>query len=410
MTTDRTFVIVGAGLAGARAAETLRSEGFDGRVVLLGTEPHRPYNRPPLSKGYLRGEAKPDEVWVHEAGFYGANDIELRLGRTAAALDTTDRIVELDDGDRLRYDRLLLATGAEPRRLEVPGADLAGVHYLRTIDDADALRERLDQGGRLTVIGAGWIGIEIAASARQAGMDVTVIAPDKLPLARILGDELGTIYRDLHVEHGVTFRLGESVVALEGDGRVQRVRTDGGDAIDCDLVVAGIGVTPRTALAEAAGLAVDNGVLVDQHLQTSVAGIYAAGDIANAEHPFYGQRVRVEHWANAINQGPVAAHAMLGQPASFDKLPFFYSDQYDTGMEYSGYTRSWDKVVVRGDPATREFIAFWLQDGRVVAGMNMNIWDVNEHLQQLITSRAVVDEARLTDPGVPLGELAPKTG
>jgi 3-phenylpropionate/trans-cinnamate dioxygenase ferredoxin reductase subunit len=233
-----------------------------------------------------------------------------------------------------------------------------------------------------------------------------VIAPAKLPLVRILGDEIGAFYRDLHVEHGVTFRLGEKVAALEGSGRVERVRTGTGDAIDCDLVVAGVGVTPRTQLAERAGIAVDDGVLVDEHLQTSVAGIYAAGDIANAEHPFYRERIRVEHWANALNQGPVAAQAMLGQPATFDKLPFFYSDQYDTGMEYSGFTRAWDKVVFRGDLAAREFIAFWLQDGRVVAGMNMNIWDVNEQLQHLISSRAVIAEARLIDPDVPLEELA----
>jgi 3-phenylpropionate/trans-cinnamate dioxygenase ferredoxin reductase subunit len=406
MTKSRTFLIVGAGLAGARAAETLRSEGFDGRVVLVGTERERPYIRPPLSKEYLRGEAEPGSVFVHEEGFYGAHDIELRLGRTATTLDPTTRTVQFDDGDDMRYDRLLLATGAEPRRLTVPGADLAGVHYLRTIRDSDALRERLEAGGRLVVVGAGWIGCEVAASARQAGMDVTVIAPEALPLARILGDELGTVYRDLHVEHGVTWRLGDTVEALEGDGRVERVRTGKGATIECDLVVAGIGVMPRVGLAEDAGLAVDNGVLVDEHLQTSVPGIFAAGDIANALHPFYEERIRVEHWANALNQGPVAAHGMLAQPAVFDKLPFFYSDQYDSGMEYSGYARSWDKVVFRGDPVAREFIAFWLRDGRVVAGMNMNIWDVNETLQALITSRAVVDESRLKDPGVPLDELA----
>ncbi len=406
MTSDRTFVIVGAGLAGARTAEALRSEGFDGRVVLLGAESQRPYNRPPLSKEYLRGEAEPGSVFVHEEGFYGAHGIELRLERTATVLDTTTRTLALDDGDRLRYDRLLLATGAEPRRLDVPGADLDGVHYLRSMADADALRDAFGQGGRLVVIGAGWIGCEIAASAREAGMDVTVVAPDRLPLAKILGDEVGTVYRDLHAEHGVTWRLGEKVAALEGDGRVERVRTAAGDTIDCDLVVAGIGVTPRVALAEQAGIAVDNGVLVDQHLQASVPGVYAAGDIANALHPFYEGRVRVEHWATALNQGPVAAQGMLGQPAVFDKLPFFYSDQYDTGMEYSGHPRSWDRVVFRGDPAEREFIAFWLQDGRVVAGMNMNIWDVNEALQALITSRAVVDERSLADPDVPLDQLA----
>jgi 3-phenylpropionate/trans-cinnamate dioxygenase ferredoxin reductase subunit len=258
----------------------------------------------------------------------------------------------------------------------------------------------------VVVNGAGWIGLEVAASARQLGMDVTVIAPDQLPLVRILGDELGTIYRDLHLEHGVTFRLGDTVTALEGSGRVERVRTGAGGAVDCDLVVAGIGVRPRTQLADQAGLQVENGVLVNQRLQTSCSEIFAAGDIANAEHPFYGERIRVEHWANALNQGPVAAHGMLGQPAVFDKLPFFYSDQYDTGMEYSGNARSWDKVVFRGDPASREFIAFWLQDGRVVAGMNMNIWDVNDHLQHLITSRATIEETHLTNPGIPLDELA----
>ena len=405
MTSDRTFVIVGAGLAGAQAAETLRSEGFDGRVVLLGSESERPYNRPPLSKEYLRGEAEPGAVYVHEEGFYGAHDIELRLGRTATALDTTTRTLQLNDGDPLRYDRLLLATGAEPRRLDVPGADLDGIHYLRSKADADALHAAFEQSGHLVAIGAGWIGCEIAASARESGLDVTIIAPDTLPLAKILGDEVGTVYRDLHAQHGVTWRLGQHVAALEGDGRVERVRTREGDTVDCDLVVAGIGVTPRVALAEQAGLEVDNGVLVDQHLQASIPGIFAAGDIANALHPFYEGRVRVEHWATALNQGPVAAQGMLGQPAVFDKLPFFYSDQYDTGMEYSGHPRTWDKVVFRGDPASREFIAFWLQDGRVVAGMNMNIWDVNETLQSLITSRAVIDEQRLTDDDIPLDQL-----
>lgn len=406
MTQDRTFVIVGAGLAGARAAETLRSEGFDGRVILLGSEVERPYNRPPLSKEYLRGEAEPGAVFVHEEGFYSAHAIELRLGRTATRLDTATRTLTLDDGDPLRYDRLLLATGAEPRRLDVPGSDLEGVHYLRSKADADALGAAFETGGRLVVIGAGWIGCEIAASARQSGLEVTIVAPDALPLARILGTEIGAVYRDLHSENGVTWRLGDGVAALEGAGRVERVRTKAGDTIACELVVAGIGVTPRVALAEQAGIAVENGVLADQHLQSSVPGIYAAGDIANALHPFYEGRVRVEHWATALNQGPVAARGMLGQPAVFDKLPFFYSDQYDTGMEYSGHPQTWDKVVFRGDPATREFIAFWLQHGRVVAGMNMNIWDVNETLQTLITSRAAIDERRLADPDVPLDQFA----
>jgi 3-phenylpropionate/trans-cinnamate dioxygenase ferredoxin reductase subunit len=406
MSRDETFVIVGASLAGAKAAETLRSEGFDGRVVLVGSEPSRPYERPPLSKDYLRGEVGREKVYVHEHGFYGDQGIELLLGRTAVGLDTASREVTLDDGQRHGYDRLLLTTGAEPRRLPIPGADLDGVYYLRQVEDSDTLRERLDRGGHLVVVGAGWIGAEVGASARQRGLDVTVIAPEAVPLERVLGPEVGAVYRDLHVENGVQMLLETGVEAFEGDGAVERVRLSDGRTVDCDLVVVGVGVEPRSALAEAAGIAVDNGICVDEHLQTNVPGVYAAGDVANAQHPFYGHRIRVEHWANALNQGPVAAQSMLGRTVAYDHLPYFFSDQYDLGMEYSGFATSWDRVVFRGDPATREFIAFWALDGTVVAGMNVNVWDVNEQIQALVRAHAVVDE-RLTDPDVPLTELAP---
>jgi 3-phenylpropionate/trans-cinnamate dioxygenase ferredoxin reductase component len=407
MTNDRTFVIVGASLAGAKAAETLRAEGFDERVVLIGAEHERPYERPPLSKDYLRGEVDRETVYVHPDGYYAEHDIELRLGRTAVSLNTAARELALDDGERLRYDRLLLAIGAEPRRLSIPGGELEGVLYLRSVADCDALRGRLDRGGRVVVIGAGWIGAEVAASARQRGLEVTVIDPLTVPLERVLGAEVGGIYRDIHREHGVRMLLGTGVEAFEGATAVERVRTTDGHELDCDFVVVGVGVQPRTALAAQAGLAVDNGILVDEHLQTGTPGVFAAGDAANAHHPFYGERIRVEHWANALHQGPIAARAMLGEADVYDRLPYFFSDQYDVGMEYAGFARTWDRVVFRGDPATREFIAFWLVEDRVVAGMNANVWDVTDPIQRLIRDRVAVDDRRLADPDISLEDLVP---
>jgi 3-phenylpropionate/trans-cinnamate dioxygenase ferredoxin reductase subunit len=402
--TPATFVIVGAGLAGAKAAEALREEGFDGRVVLVGAEPERPYERPPLSKEYLRGESGREKAYVHPEAFYAEREIELRLATAVEAIDPGAHEVVLGDG-RLRYDRLLLATGAEPRRLVAAGAELDGVHQLRTFADADALRARLDAGGRVVVVGAGWIGSEVAASARQRGLEVTVIEPLSVPLERVLGPEVGAVYRDLHRERGVDLRLGTGVVAFEGDERVRSVRTTGG-AVDCDFVVVGVGVAPRVGLAQAAGLAVGDGILVDAALRTSAPDVFAAGDVASAEHPFLGRRIRVEHWANAIDQGAAAARSMLGQDVAYDRIPYFFSDQYDVGMEYAGHALGWDEVVLRGDPAGREFIAFWLADGRVVAGMNVNVWDVNEQIQGLIRSRRRVDPARLTDADAALGEIA----
>jgi 3-phenylpropionate/trans-cinnamate dioxygenase ferredoxin reductase subunit len=407
MTTDRTFVIVGASLAGAKAAETLRAEGFDERVVLIGAEDERPYERPPLSKDYLRGEAERETVYVHPEGFYADHDIELRLGRTAVSVNVAGSELALDDGERLRYDRLLLATGAEPRRLSIPGGDLDGVLYLRSVADCDELRARLDRGGAVVVIGAGWIGAEVAASARQRGLDVTVVDPLTVPLERVLGTEVGAVYRDIHLDHGVQMLLGTGVEAFEGGTAVERVRTSDGRELECEVVGVGVGVQPRSGLAAHAGLAVDNGILVDEHLQTSAPSVFAAGDVANAHHPFYGERIRVEHWANALHQGPLAARAMLGEPNIYDRLPYFFSDQYDVGMEYAGFARTWDRVIFRGDPATREFIAFWLSGDRVVAGMNVNVWDVIDPIQRLIGERVAVDDRRLADPDVPLEELAP---
>jgi 3-phenylpropionate/trans-cinnamate dioxygenase ferredoxin reductase subunit len=406
MPTEQTFVIVGASLAGAKAAEALREHGFDGRVVLVGAEEDRPYERPPLSKEYLRGEAGRERIYVHGESFYGENAIELRLGRLATGLDTERQELELDDGERVRYDRLLLATGAEPRRLAIPGAELAGVHYLRSVADADRLRERLGRAGRVVVVGAGWIGAEVAAAARQGGGEVTIVAPEDVPLARVLGPEVGGVYRDLHAGHGVRMLMGTGVESFAGAGAVERVRTADGQEIDCDLVVVGVGAQPRTALAERAGLAVENGIVVDEHLRTGVPNVFAAGDVANAQHPFYADSIRVEHWDNALHQGPLAARNMLGAAESYDRLPYFFSDQYDAGMEYTGFARTWDRVVFRGDPASREFIAFWLTGERVVAGMNMNVWDVVDPIQRLIRERVAVEDRRLRDPDVPLEHLA----
>jgi 3-phenylpropionate/trans-cinnamate dioxygenase ferredoxin reductase subunit len=406
MSAEQTYVIAGASLAGAKAAETLRAEGFDGRLVLVGAEEERPYERPPLSKEYLRGEAGREKVYVHEEGFYEEHEIELLLGRRALALDLSGSELTLDGGDRLRYDKLLLATGAEPRRLSVPGAELDGVLYLRSVGDSDALRERLDRGGAVVVVGAGWIGAEVAASARQRGLDVTVLDPLAVPLERVLGAEVGAIYRDVHADHGTRMLMGTGVEAFEGGTAVERVRTSDGRELECDFVVVGVGVEPRTELAAQAGLTLDNGIEVDERLRTSAPAVFAAGDVANAHHPFYGERIRVEHWANALNQGPAAARSMLGGDSAYERLPYFFSDQYDVGMEYSGFARDWDRVVMRGDPASREFIAFYMLADRVVAGMNVNVWDVTDPIQELIRKRALVDDRRLADTDIPLAELA----
>jgi 3-phenylpropionate/trans-cinnamate dioxygenase ferredoxin reductase subunit len=408
MTTHaKTNVIVGAGLAGAKAAETLRQEGFSGRLVLIGDESERPYERPALSKDYLRGEA--DGVpFVHDKGFYADNEIELWTDTRVTGIDPGLRELMLEGDRRQGYDTLLVATGAVPRRLDVPGSDLEGIHYLRTVEDSRRLGGRLEEGRRVVVVGSGWIGAEIAASARQKGCEVTMLEMASLPLERVLGPEVGRIYLDIHRDHGVEFLPETTVQRFEGQGKVERVVTRDGAEIDADLVVVGIGVAPRIGLLETAGLRTENGVLVDEGLATSAPGVFAAGDIANARHPFYERHLRVEHWANALNQGEAAARAMLGQDVSYDEIPYFFSDQYETGMEYGGYATEWDDVVFRGDVAAREFIAFWIKDDRLVAGMNVNVWDVNDGIRDLIRSRSTVDAKKLADPDTPLEDVAEK--
>ncbi len=406
---NETFVIVGAGLAGAKAAEALREQGFDGRLVLVGAEAHRPYERPPLSKGYLTGADEREKVFVHPAAWYAEHDVEFRPERTVTRLDRAAGRVELDDGSTVGYDKVVLCTGASPRRLPLSGAGADGVHYLRTVDDSDVLREVIAKASRLVVIGAGWIGLEVTAAARQAGVEVTVVETAELPLLRVLGPEVAQVFADLHREHGVDFRFNTSIARIDtAAGRASGVSLDDGTVIAADAVLVGAGVEPNTALAEAAGLAVDNGVLVDSGLRTDDPNIFAAGDVANAQHPLLDRRIRVEHWANALNQPPVAAAAMLGREASYTELPYFFTDQYDLGMEYVGYVEpgEYDQVVFRGDVPGREFIAFWLKGSRILAGMNVNVWDVVEPIKALIHSGAPIDPARLADPAIDLADVA----
>jgi 3-phenylpropionate/trans-cinnamate dioxygenase ferredoxin reductase subunit len=407
MSSIERIVIIGAGLAGARAAEALRKDGFAGSITLVGDEPDRPYLRPPLSKEYLRAESDREKVYVHPQSFYVEQRIDLRTGSAARAIDVGLREVVLDDGERLRFDRLLIATGARPRQLSIPGSNLPGVVTFRTLADADKVREAAVEAERIVVIGTGWIGSEVSASLRMLGRDVVVIGSDSVPLERVLGPEIGAVYRDLHLENGVAFRSGTSVARIIGTDHVQAVETGAGERIAADLVVAGIGVEPRTELARAAGLAVSDGIEVSATLETSVPGIFAAGDVAGAWHPFYDRRLRTEHWANAKFQGAAAGSLMLGANAPYDRIPYFYSDQYDLGMEYTGRAERGDRFVVRGSLTDREFVAFWIRDGRVVAGMNANIWDVAKPIERLIRSRAVVDPERLADQSVQIDDLVP---
>ncbi|HZD67220.1 MAG TPA: FAD-dependent oxidoreductase [Acidimicrobiales bacterium] len=400
------FVIVGAGLAGAQAAQALRRRGFEGQVVLVGEEPTRPYERPPLSKEYLRGEATFDQAAVHKEGFYEGHDIELRTLDPVEAIDIDRAQVTLRSGEALGWDRLLLTTGAAPRRLPIPGVDLAGVHYLRDVAQADQLRGALEQATKVVVIGAGWIGTEVAASARTLGQDVALVHRGQVPFERTLGPEVGAVYRDLHADHGVDLHLGAEVVALRGTSAVEAVALGDGTVLDADLVLVGVGAEPRVDLAEAAGLALDNGVAVDERLATSAPGVYAAGDVASAYHPVYGTRIRLEHWSAARYQGRAAASAMLGEATSYDRIPDFWSDQYDLSMEYAGWAPRWDQVVVRGDLGRRAFAAFWLDDaGRVLAAMNANGGDGAEGFDAVVGSARPVEAARLTDPDVDLATL-----
>jgi len=403
------YVIAGAGLAGAKAAETLRAEGFDGPVVLIGDEEERPYERPPLSKDYLVGKAERETIYVHPENWYADNKVELRLGSPVTAIDRAARQVALADGSSVGYAKLLLATGSSPRLLTVPGADADGVLYLRRAADSDQIKTVLASASRIAVIGAGWIGLEATAAARMAGVEVTICETAGLPLLRVLGPEVAPVFADLHRAHGVDLRFGVQVEEITtAGGRVSGVRLADGGHIEADAVIVGVGIVPNVQLAETAGLEVSNGIVVDAALRSSDPDIFAAGDVASAYHPVLGRHIRVEHWANALNQPQAAARAMLGQDVSYDRVPYFYTDQYDLGMEYAGYVEpgGYDQVVFRGDKNRREFVACWLSGGRVLAGMNVNVWDVNDAIQDLVRGGQTVDPAKLADPGIPLDQVA----
>jgi len=407
MTTSE-YLIVGGGLAAATAAETLREEGYDGALRIIAAEADRPYIRPPLSKEYLNGSAERDSIFVHPADWYREHDVDLTSSTTATGLDTGAQTVTLSDGTSAHYDRLLLATGATSRRLAVDGHDAEGILYLRTVGESEALRAALAGGGRrIVIVGSGWIGLEVAAAARGYGNDVTVIGMEAQPLSAALGEELGRVFRRLHESNGVHFRLPAAIRSFATrDGAVTGVITEN-ETLPADLVIVGVGAVPATDLAAGAGIAVQNGVLADAHLRTDASGVFAAGDVANAFHPVLERHMRNEHWANAINGGKVAARAMLGQDAVFDDIPYFYTDQYDLGMEWAGYPPlvSDASVVYRGDVDAREFVAFWVAADRVVAGMNVNVWDVNDDIQALIRSGKRVEADRLSDVDIPIAEL-----
>ena len=408
------IVIVGASLAGGTAAVTLREQGFDGDLVLIGAERQLPYNRPPLSKGYLRGQDRFEDQLVKPASYYAEQRIQLKLGVRATAIDAKQKVVELESGESVVYDRLLVATGSRNRTLSVPGANLAGVFQLRTVEDCDRIRAAASRGRRAVVIGFGFIGSEVSAALRHVGVEVVAVEGGRVPLARVVGDEVGQVLADIHREKGVELISEDSVAALEGGDRVERVRTRKNRVFECDLVVAGIGIVPNIELLEAAGAQVDNGVLVDERCRTSLPDVFAAGDVTNHLHPIFG-RLRVEHWNNGYQQGRAAARSLLGGTQLYDYVHTFWSDQYEHLIEYVGFAPSWDRVVFRGRPESRKFLGFYLKDGIVRAAIGLNRGGDPEDPQadselkaavEMVRRRASIDPKKLADENVELRKLA----
>jgi 3-phenylpropionate/trans-cinnamate dioxygenase ferredoxin reductase subunit len=401
------YVIVGANLAGGTAAITLREEGFDGEIVLIGAEPHLPYERPPLSKEYLQGVKPFEDALLKPSVFYEDHNIQMRLGRRVVRVDPSERTVDLEGGGRIPYDRLLVATGVRNRRLRIPGADLEDVYDLRTIGDADRIRAVSRSGNRAVLVGMGFIGSEVAASLRHRGVEVVVIEPFKSPLYRVLGEEIGRVFAALHRENGVRMFFEESVTTFEGTGRVQRVMTSAGRLIECDFVVTGVGVEPVTDLLADSGVKIDNGIVVDEYCQTNVEGIYAAGDVANHFHPLFGRQVRVEHWQNAIHQGRAAARSMLGKREPYSDVHWFWSDQYDCNVQYAGFHTGWDELVIRGNLEERNAVVFYMQERRIAAAVAFNRGRDLQRAMSLIRARVEVEPAVLQDEGVDLRSLVP---
>ncbi len=403
------YVIVGGGLTAAKAVEGIRQEDPYGEITVVTEEQHLPYERPPLSKSVLLGKDSPDTAFPHPQAWYDQEVVGLRLGDPA--VEIAHREVILRSGARLDFDRLLLATGSTVRQLKVPGAELDGVCYLRSLDDSLTLRERLKTGGDVVVVGAGWIGLEVAAAAREHGCRVTIVEPQTAPLLGVMGERIGGWFADLHRAHGVDLRPGTGVAGFAGKGTVAGVLTDGGVTIPADTVVVGVGIQPHTGLAAAAGVKIDNGVVTDAALRTSVEGIWAAGDVANWYSTLLGRHLRVEHWANAHDGGLAAGRSMAGADVTYDPVPFFFSDQYDIGLEYAGSVprEATAELIVRGALSSDAFMAFWVERSqagvRVLAGMHVNTWDTMDAVQALIRQGSLLDPARLADPEVPLDDL-----
>lgn len=406
MANDESYVIIGAGIAGGTAAETLRKQGFEGRVHLIGAEPYRPYDRPPLSKEFLSGAKEQEKLFFKPQDFYTEQSIELHLGTEATAIDPSLNTVTLANGESIRYDKLLLSTGSRVKRLPIPGSNLKGVHYLRTIDDSRALAHSMNGASRVVIVGAGFIGSEVAAVCKTAGLEVTVLEIQPQPMAHILGEKMGAIYANLHTNRGINLRLREGISEIRGSSRTEQVITDEGNAINCDFVVIGVGITPDTTLAESAGLHVDFGILTDQYCQTSHPDIYAAGDVANWFHPGLDRRLRVEHWDNALNQGAAAAKSMLGAPEPYSPTLYFWSDQYDLNIQYLGHATEWDDIAVRGNPADEKFTAFYLKDGSVHGALVVNNFRDIRPTRTLIGQRTPVTAASLTNESTNLKQLA----
>jgi 3-phenylpropionate/trans-cinnamate dioxygenase ferredoxin reductase component len=399
------FVIVGASLAGATAAVRLREEGFGGRVVLIGEEVHPPYQRPPLSKRYLRGEQPFEDALVKPADFYASNDIDTRLGTRATRIDPIEKSLELSNGDHIRYDKALIATGSRNRRFPIPGQDLAGVYDLRTVDDCDRIRDEVVPGRRAAIVGMGFIGCEVAASLRQLGLDVVVIEGGKAPLDRVLGKEVGQVVEHIHRDHGVKMIFEEHVSGFQGTGSVERIVTESGRNIDCDFAVVGVGVEPVTDIVVGSDIEVDNGIVVDEYCRTNVDGVFAAGDVANHYHPIFKQKMRVEHWHNAVNQGAAAARNMMGTASIYDEVHWFWSDQYDYNLQYAGFHRDWDELVVRGSLEERDFIALYVKDGLVAAAVGMNRGRDVRRAMRVIKARTAVDAKLLGNDDLDLRQL-----
>jgi 3-phenylpropionate/trans-cinnamate dioxygenase ferredoxin reductase subunit len=406
MEEPQTLVVVGANLAGGAAVSTLREEGFEGRVVLIGDEPDPPYERPPLSKEYLRGEKEFDAAFLRPPAWYAEADVDLRLGHRATRLDTSARMVELEDGDPVPYDGLLIATGGKNRRLSVPGHDLDGIFELRTRADADRIRAECQPGRKAVVVGAGFIGMEVAASLRQLGVEVEVVEIFSVPLLRVLGEEVGKAYEGIHRDHGVRFHLRDDIRRFHGRGRVEEVATVGGARIGCDFVVVGIGISPDTEIVAGTPISVENGILVDEWCRTNVEGVFAAGDVANHHHPLFGRRIRVEHWDNALKQGAAAARNMMGRPEVFDDPHWFWSDQYSFNLQYVGFASEWDELVIRGSLEERDFLGFYLRAGIVEAVVGVNRGKDVRRSASIIRDRRRVDPAVLRDEDVDVRKLS----